>query len=166
MQPEGVFEAKLFAQGGWPLRAPCGGAEEVLGKVPRFFGPSAIAKRALSRASVRLLVARTNGILTMLEARLGIKRTDAINSQGPTFQTVLETVYSEGRKPHDPRVRRLVMDGQVRGRQRNSSRGTLWLLVLITLHGRQPRPERTISRNKQGPCSAWRPSANGNRART
>lgn len=40
---------------------------------------------------------KINGILTMLEARLGIKRTDAINPQGPTFQSVLETIYSEGR---------------------------------------------------------------------
>lgn len=40
---------------------------------------------------------KTNGILTMLEARLGIKRTDAINPQGPTFQSVLETIYGEGR---------------------------------------------------------------------
>jgi hypothetical protein len=40
---------------------------------------------------------KIDGILTMLEARLGIKRTDAINPQGPTFQSVLETIYSEGR---------------------------------------------------------------------
>jgi hypothetical protein len=40
---------------------------------------------------------KANGILTMLEARLGIKRTDPINPQGPTFESVLETIYSEGR---------------------------------------------------------------------
>lgn len=40
---------------------------------------------------------KTNGILTVLEARLGIKRTDTINPQGPTFQSVLETIYGEGR---------------------------------------------------------------------
>jgi hypothetical protein len=40
---------------------------------------------------------KTNGILTMLEARLGIKRRDAVSPQGPTFQSVIETIYSEGR---------------------------------------------------------------------
>ena len=38
-----------------------------------------------------------DGILTMLEARLGIKRTDPINLQGPTFKAVLDTIYSDGR---------------------------------------------------------------------
>lgn len=40
---------------------------------------------------------KTNGILTMLEARLGITRTDPINPQGPTFEAFVETMYSEGR---------------------------------------------------------------------
>ena len=40
---------------------------------------------------------KTKGILTVLEARLGIKRTDPINPQGPTFQSLLDTIYSEGR---------------------------------------------------------------------
>lgn len=40
---------------------------------------------------------KTHGILTVLEARLGIKRTDPINPQGPTFQSMLDTIYSEGR---------------------------------------------------------------------
>ncbi|MFK4505436.1 hypothetical protein LPJ38_34745 [Bradyrhizobium daqingense] len=40
---------------------------------------------------------KAKGILTMLEARLGIKRTDRISAEGPTFQSVLDTIYSEGR---------------------------------------------------------------------
>lgn len=40
---------------------------------------------------------KAKGILTMLEARLGIKRTDPINVEGPTFQSILDTIYSEGR---------------------------------------------------------------------
>jgi hypothetical protein len=40
---------------------------------------------------------KTKGILMVLEARLGIKRTGAINPQGPTFQSLLDTIYSEGR---------------------------------------------------------------------
>ncbi|MCL4711868.1 MAG: hypothetical protein KJZ73_11535 [Pseudorhodoplanes sp.] len=40
---------------------------------------------------------KTKGILMVLEARLGIKRRDAINPQGPTFQSLLDTIYGEGR---------------------------------------------------------------------
>ncbi|WP_050421668.1 hypothetical protein [Bradyrhizobium tropiciagri] len=40
---------------------------------------------------------KTKGILAVLEARLGIKRTDRVNPQGPTFQSLLDTIYSDGR---------------------------------------------------------------------
>ena len=42
---------------------------------------------------------KTNGILSMLEARLAIKRTDHINArpESPTFENLMDKIYSDGR---------------------------------------------------------------------
>jgi hypothetical protein len=40
---------------------------------------------------------KAGGILKVLEARLGIKSTDPVNTQGPTLQSIMDTIYSDGR---------------------------------------------------------------------
>jgi hypothetical protein len=40
---------------------------------------------------------KVRGILEVLKARLGVQPTDPINPLGPTFKSVLDTIYSEGR---------------------------------------------------------------------
>ena len=40
---------------------------------------------------------KAGGILKVLEARLGIRAADLVNPQGPTFKSVVDTIYSEGR---------------------------------------------------------------------
>ena len=40
---------------------------------------------------------KAGGILKVLEARLGVRAADPVNPQGPTFKSVVDTIYSEGR---------------------------------------------------------------------
>lgn len=40
---------------------------------------------------------KADGILQVLAARLGIQESDPVNPQGPTFKSVLDAIYSEGR---------------------------------------------------------------------
>ena len=40
---------------------------------------------------------KVRGILAVLKGRLGVDETDSINPGGPTFKSVLDTIYSEGR---------------------------------------------------------------------
>ena len=99
---------------------------------------------------------KTKGILTVLETRLGIKRTDRINPQGPTFQSLLDTIYSEGRsRTIHGTSQKIGYDWTSIGGRRSTLHGSPLSPVLLTSHRHPQPPKQMISRNR--PIAAQHP---------